>query len=88
MTTALSTEEVTTEAPYPALTASDRSDASASYAVQALVRVAKDGRDLLLDGHTYAVNEAALLVDGWEVIEDARERFLNPPKTAFDSSDH
>lgn len=87
MTTALSTEEVTTEA-YPALTASDRSDASASGAVQALVRVAKGGRDLLLDGHTYAVSEAALLVDGWEVIEDARERFLNPPKTAFDSSDH
>lgn len=88
MTTALSTEEVTTEAEYPALTAADRSDASASGAVQALVRVAKNGRDLLLDGHTYAVNEATLLVDGWKVIEDARERFLNPPQSDIDTSDH
>ena len=76
------------EETYPALKTADRSDAYASGSVQALVRVAKDGRDLLLDGHSYSKHEAALLVDGWTVIQDVREAVLNPPKTDYDTSDH
>lgn len=70
------------------LTAADRSDAYASGAVQALVRVEKDGRDLLFDNHSYAKHEPTLIATGWTVVEDVREAVLNPPKTAFDKSDH
>lgn len=90
MTTVAQTEEVLTGAdiPFPALNHADRSDAHASGAVQALVRVVKDGRDLLLDGHAFTKHEPALIASGWSVIEDVREAVLNPPKTAFDTSDH
>lgn len=73
---------------YPALTAADRSDAYASGAVQGLVRVAKDGRDLVLDAHSYTKHEAALIASGWSVVQDTREAVLNPPKTAFDTSEN
>lgn len=66
----------------------DRSDAYASGAVQALVRVAKSGRDLLFDKHSFDKHEAALIGQGWEVVEDVREAVLNPPKTAFDTSEN
>lgn len=86
MTTATRTS---TDVPlFATLTHADRSDASASGAVQALVRVAKDGRDLLLDNHHFNLHEAALIGQGWEVIEDIREAVLYPPKSAFDTSDH
>lgn len=90
MTTATTQETVSLDeaSPYPPLNSADRSDAHASGAVQGLVRVAKNGRDLVLDGHAYKEHEAALLVDGWNVIEDVREAVLNPPKTAYDTSDH
>jgi len=68
------------------LNATDRSDAYSSGAVQALVRVEKDGKDLLFDGHSYAKHEPALIASGWSVVEDVREAVLNPPKTAFDTS--
>lgn len=68
------------------LNAQDRSDAYASGAVQALVRVEKDGKDLLFDGHSYTKHEPALIASGWSVVEDVREAVLNPPKTAFDTS--
>jgi hypothetical protein len=70
------------------LTASDRSDAYASGAVQALVRVEKDGRDLLFDNHSYSKHEPALIACGWTVVEDVRQAVLNPPKSSFDTSDH
>jgi hypothetical protein len=70
------------------LTAQDRSDAYASGAVQALVRVAKGSQDLLFDKHSYDKHEAALIGQGWEVIEDVREAVLNPPKTSFDTSEN
>ena len=86
MTTATRTS---TDVPlFPSLTHADRSDAVASGAVQALVRVVKDGRDLLLDNHSFNLHEAALIGQGWEVTEDIREAVLYPPKTAFDTSDH
>lgn len=79
----------TTDVPeFSSLTHADRSDAVASGAVQALVRVVKDGRDLLLDNHSYNLHEAALIASGWSVAEDIREAVLFPPKTAFDTSDH
>lgn len=68
------------------LNAQDRSDAYSSGAVQALVRVEKDGKDLLFDGHSYTKHEPALIASGWSVVEDVREAVLNPPKTAFDTS--
>lgn len=71
---------------FGSLKPADRSDRHPS--AQALVRVAKDGKDLLFDGHAYAEHEAALLVDGWQVVEDIREAVLNPPKTAFDTSEN
>jgi hypothetical protein len=70
------------------LLAADRSDAHASGAVQALVRVVKSGRDLLLDNHSYNLHEAALIASGWSVAEDVREAVLNPPPSALDKSDH
>lgn len=74
---------------YPTLTAADRSDAYASGAVQALVRVVNaKGKDLLLDAHSFAKHEIALMAAGWAVVQDTREAVLNPPKTAFDTSDH
>lgn len=89
MTTATPEEKVLTgEIAYPVLTAADRSDAYASGAVQALVRVQKDGKDLLFDGHSYAKHEPALIASGWSVVHDVREAVLNPPKTAYDTSDH
>lgn len=87
MTTATREETVFAgEISHPAITHADRSDAHASGAVQALVRVAKDGRDLLFDGHAFVQHEPALIASGWSVVEDARERFLNPPKTSFDTN--
>jgi len=86
MTTAL--RNVTDVPLYPSLTHADRSDATASGAVQALVRVIKDGKDLLLDNHSFNLHQAALIGQGWEVAEDIREAVLYPPKTAFDTSDH
>lgn len=68
------------------LTHADRSDAYASGSVQALVRVVKDGRDLLLDAHSYAKHEPALIASGWVVVEDVREAVLNPLKSSFDTS--
>lgn len=89
MTTATPEEKVLAgEITHPALTAADRSDAYASGAVQALVRVVKDGKDLLFDGHSYATHEPALIASGWNVVEDVREAVLNPPKSAYDTSDH
>lgn len=89
MTTATPQETVSLdESPFPPLNSIDRSDAHSSGAVQGLVRVAKAGRDLVLDGHAYNKHEAALLVDGWSVVEDVREAVLNPPKTDYDTSDH
>ncbi len=87
MTTATPEEKVFAgEITYPALTNADRSDAFASGSVQALVRVAKDGKDLLLDAHSYAKHEPALIASGWSVVQDVREAVLNPPKTAYDTS--
>lgn len=89
MTTATPEEKVLAgEITFPDLNNADRSDAFASGSVQALVRVAKDGRDLLLDGHSYAKHEPALIASGWSVVQDVREAVLNPPKSAFDTSDH
>lgn len=85
MTTALQTTEPVTFQP---LTAADRSDAYESGSVQALVRMGKNGRDLLFDNHSYNKHEAALIGQGWEVLEDVREAVLNPPKTSYDTSDH
>lgn len=68
------------------LKTADRSDAYASGAVQALVRVTKGSKELLLDGHSYAKHEAALIGQGWAVQEDVREAVLNPPKSAYDTS--
>jgi len=89
MTTALQ-NETTTAPAFPEITHADRSDAHASGAVQALVRVVsgKSGKDLLLDGHAFAQHEPALIASGWSVVEDARERFLNPAKTSFDTSEN
>lgn len=70
------------------LTAADRSDAFRSGAVQALIRVEKDGKDLLFDGHSYTKHEPALIASGWTVVEDIREAVLNPPKTSFDTSEN
>lgn len=86
MTTA--TDISTDTAQFPSLTHADRSDAHASGAVQALVRVVKGDLDLLLDNHSYNQHEAALIASGWSVAEDIREAVLYPPKTAFDTSDH
>lgn len=87
MTTATQTKKSTAPSFAP-LTHADRSDACASGAVQALVRVVKGKKDLLLDSHSYNVHQAALIAQGWTVAEDIREAVLNPPKSAFDTSDH
>lgn len=71
---------------FPPLKTADRSDAYASGAVQALVRVVKGSKELILDGHSYSKHEAALIGQGWAVAEDVREAVLNPPKSAFDTS--
>jgi uncharacterized membrane protein len=73
-----------TEKTWEGLTAADRSDAVASGSVQALVRVAKGAKDLLFDGHSYAKHEAALVADGWWVVEDIREAVLGPVKPSED----
>jgi hypothetical protein len=92
MTSTINTEVVSNDiqpgTSFPPLTNADRSDAYASGAVQALVRVAKAGQDLLFDKHAFDKHEATLIGQGWEVIEDVREAVLNPPKTAYDTSDH
>lgn len=89
MTTVAQNEVLTgADIPFPALNHADRSDAHASGSVQALVRVVKDGRDLLLDGHAFVKHEPALIASGWNVAEDIREAVLNPPKTAFDTSEN
>jgi hypothetical protein len=77
MTTALQTTEQVT---FPPLTTADRSDAYESTAVQALVRVVKNSRDLLFDSHSFNKHEPALIANGWQVVEDVREAVLNPPR--------
>lgn len=71
---------------WPKLRPADRSCANPS--AQALVRVAKNGTDLLFDAHAFNLAEAALIGDGWEIVEDIREAVLNPPKTSYDTSEH
>jgi hypothetical protein len=86
MTTAVkkaSTEEVY---DFPPLTGSDRCDGT--YTAQALVRLVRGCQDILLSAHYFNQSEAELLISGWTVYEDIREAVLNPPKTAFDTSDH
>jgi hypothetical protein len=87
MTTATQAKKTATPT-FPALTHADRSDACASGAVQALVRVVKGKKELLLDNHSFNLHQAALIGQGWTVAEDIREAVLFPPKTAFDTSDH
>jgi hypothetical protein len=66
---------------FPPLKPADRSDAVPS--AQALVRVVKGTKDLLLDGHSYTKYEADLIADGWTVFEDIREVALNKPTAAY-----
>jgi hypothetical protein len=73
-----STAEV---AVFPALLPADRSDAVPS--AQALVRVVKGTKDLLLDGHSYNKHQAELIADGWTVYEDIREIAENKPVAAY-----
>lgn len=68
-------------AVFPALLPADRSDAVPS--AQALVRVVKGTKDLLLDGHSYTKHEAELIADGWTVYEDIREVANNKPVAAY-----
>ena len=79
------TEMLTNEGvrQFAPLNHADRSDAYASGAVQALVRVEKGGNDLLLDGHSYATHEPALIASGWTVVEDNREQAQNLPTAAY-----
>lgn len=79
------TEMLTNEGvrQFAPLNAADRSDAYASGAVQALVRVEKGGKDLLLDGHSYVKHEPALIASGWTVVEDNREQAQNLPTAAY-----
>lgn len=76
----------TAKRQFPPLKPADRSCANPS--AQALVRVAKNGVDLMFDGHAFSLHEPILLAEGWEVVEDIREAVLNPPKTAFDTSEN
>ena len=48
----------------------DRSDASPT--AQAVVRVRKNHMVLDFDKHHFEIHEAALIADGWSVIEDIR----------------
>ena len=79
------TEMLTNEGvrQFAPLNHADRSDAYASGAVQALVRVEKGGKDLLLDGHSYAKHEPALIASGWSVVEDNRVQAQNLPTAAY-----
>ena len=79
------TEMLTNEGvrQFAPLNAADRSDAYASGAVQALVRVEKGGKDLLFDGHSYSKHEPALIASGWTVVEDNREQAQNLPTAAY-----
>jgi hypothetical protein len=70
-------------AVFPPLTLADRSDAMASGSTQALVRVVKGAKDLILDGHSYHRYEADLIANGWTVHEDIREVALNKPTAAY-----
>lgn len=80
-----STELLTEEGvrQFAPINAADRSDAYASGAVAALVRVVKDGKDLLFDGHSFAKHEPALIASGWSVVEDVREQAQNLPTAAY-----
>jgi hypothetical protein len=66
---------------FPPLKPADRSDAVPS--AQALVRVVKGTKDLLLDGHSYNKYEATLFASGWSVYEDIREVAENKPVAAY-----
>lgn len=66
---------------FPPLKPADRSDAVPS--AQALVRVVKGTKDLLLDGHSFTKHEADLIADGWVIYEDIREVALNLPTAAY-----
>jgi hypothetical protein len=59
------------------LTVADRSDANPS--AQALIRVVKGGKDLLLDGHAFSKHEPILLAQGWQVFEDVRHTINEKP---------
>lgn len=72
MTTKVQTETETVV--FPPLVPADRSDVIPS--TQALVRVVKNGMDLLFDAHSFAQHEPALIASGWEVYEDARAKVL------------
>lgn len=86
MTITAAAAPVSERSKFPPLKSSDRSCANPS--AQALVRVAKEGTDLLLDGHAFSLHEPSLLAQGWEIVEDIREKTLNPPKTTYDTSEN
>lgn len=81
MSTVTEAPSAASAALFPPLKPADRSDAVPS--AQALVRVVKGDRDLLLDGHSYTKHEADLIADGWSVYEDIREVALNKPVAAY-----
>lgn len=83
MSTITATSEAIPGVIFPPLTHSDRSDAYASGAVQALVRVVKGSQDLILDGHSFHKHEAELMADGWTVRDDNREHSHNKPVAAY-----
>lgn len=84
------TEAVTSAAPtvpsFPPLNGSDRCDGTRT--AQALVRLVRGEQDLLLSAHYFNKAEATLIGAGWTIYEDIREAVLNPPKTAFDTSEN
>lgn len=77
---------------FPPLNAHDRCDGT--YNSQALVRMVRQisgksrYQDILLSAHYFNQGEAKLLGEGWSVYEDIREAVLNPPQTAYDTSEH
>ncbi len=69
---------------FPALALADRSDTSASGAVQGLVRVVKGSQDLLFDKHNFEKYEATLISQGWAVYEDIRDTLNVTPAPPVD----
>ena len=70
-------------AVFPPLTLADRCCATSSGAAQALVRVVKGTKDLMLSGHAFSLHEAKLLADGWSVYEDIRVTAEEKPMAAY-----
>lgn len=83
MTTALKQKDTVS---YPPLNALDRCDGN--YSSQALVRLVRGNQDLCLSAHYFNQAELTLISQGWMIYEDIREAVLNPPKTAYDTSEH